>query len=452
LATTLPAILHLQPEEVDTPEKRGKYTVSLVGCGQKGFFYALAFAEAGFKVTCTDADQSVIKRLSKGNIQLGDRQAEAKLKTFMRKEQVNATSDLKTTVSRSDIIIITVSAKIDPKKNSDISEAEAACKQVGSVLPKGSLVIYGGLSGFGFVEGTVKESLENASGLKAGEDFGLAYISALNSSIMHVGDPEVTVAANDKHSLNAAALIFETVTEKKVKKIPEVKMAELAVLFAAAKRDLSVALANELAMFCENAGVDYTETAELTEKAGCETGSAPNISEEINRNEAYLLLENAENMNTKLRLPVLARQVNEDMSRHAMNLTQDALRCGGKTLRRARVALLGAAEPGTAAAAFMKLLEAKGAKVSRYDPNGSTSEQTESGSSLKKTLNETAEGADCVVILSPQEQLKRLNLKKLRAVMKSPAALVDLAGVVEPGKVESEDFTYRGIGRGAWKK
>ena len=84
MAITLPAVLHLKPEEVDTPEKRGKYTVSLVGCGQKGVFYGLAFAEAGFKVTCTDADQSVVKRLSKGNVQLGDRQVESKLKSFSR--------------------------------------------------------------------------------------------------------------------------------------------------------------------------------------------------------------------------------------------------------------------------------------------------------------------------------------------------------------------------------
>ena len=451
----MPPVLHLKPEEVDTPEKRGKYTVSLVGCGQKSVFYALAFAEAGFKVICTDADQSVIKRLSKGNMQLGDRQAESKLKTFMRKEQVNATSDLKTAISQSDIIIITVSAKIDAKKNSDCSEAEAACKQVGASLPKGSLVVYGGVAGFGFVEDAVKETLENTSGLKVGEDFGLTYCPTRNTivgSAMQIGEQEIAVAANDKFSLNAAAMIFETITKKGVKKIPNIKTAELAGLFASAKRDLTVALANELAMLCENAKLDYAETMGLTEKGGCEAGSNPSISEEANRVEAYLLIENAENLNTKLRLPILARQVNEDMIRHAINLTQDALHTGGKTLRRARVALLGDAELGTAAVEFMKLLEAKGAKTSRFDPNGSSGEQPESGSSLKKTLNEAAEGADCVVILSLQEQFKRLNLKKLRAIMKSPAALVDLAGVVEPEKVEKEGFTYRGLGRGTWKK
>ena len=62
----MPPVLHLKPEEIDTPEKRGNYTVTLVGCGGKAVFYALAFAEAGFKVNCCDADQSVDQEAVEG--------------------------------------------------------------------------------------------------------------------------------------------------------------------------------------------------------------------------------------------------------------------------------------------------------------------------------------------------------------------------------------------------
>jgi hypothetical protein len=43
----MPPVLNLKPEEVDTNEKRSKYTVCINGCGQKGILYANAFAEAG---------------------------------------------------------------------------------------------------------------------------------------------------------------------------------------------------------------------------------------------------------------------------------------------------------------------------------------------------------------------------------------------------------------------
>jgi UDP-N-acetyl-D-mannosaminuronate dehydrogenase len=182
-----------------------------------------------------------------------------------------------------------------------------------------------------------------------------------------------------------------------------------------------------------------------------EASFSPTIAED-SRNEAYFLLERAENLNTKIRLLELARQINENMVRHAVNLTQDTLRSCGKTLRRARVAVLGTAEPKTAADTFVKMLETKGAKVSFYDPLFPKNETSDMERVLRRSFNEAVEGTDCIVVLSGQDQFKRLNLKKLRAVMKMPAAIVDLTGIIEPQRVEKEGFIYRGLGRGVEKK
>src|SRR3972149_4503862 len=101
----MPDALHLKPEEIDTVEKRGKYTVSVVGCGQKGINYGLAFAEAGFKVVCTDADQSIVRCLSRGRLPLPDREGEAKLKSYTRTGILSLTSDAKNAVAQSGIIV-----------------------------------------------------------------------------------------------------------------------------------------------------------------------------------------------------------------------------------------------------------------------------------------------------------------------------------------------------------
>jgi UDP-N-acetyl-D-mannosaminuronic acid dehydrogenase len=449
----MPAVLRLKPEEIDTIEKRGKYTVSVIGCGQKGILYATAFAEAGFRVICTDADQSLVKRLAKGKTPFSEREMESKLKSFMRTGQLSATSELKSAVSQSDIIIMTLSMKIDDKKSPDYSEVESSCKQVGAALSRGALFIYGGIAGFGFTEGVIKETLENTSGLRVGEDFGLVYNPIQISDgqpVTSIANQELKVAAIDGTSLDAASTVLGVITKKGVKQIPDVKTAELAVLFTVAKQDANIALANELAMFCESAGLDYFEVLKLLDMR--ETSFFPTIAEEDNRSEAYLLLENAENLNTKLRLSALARQINEDMARHAVNLTQDTLRSCGKTLRRARVAVLGTAKPGTATDTFVRMLETKGAKTSLYDPLFSKNELLDAPRALKRSLNEAVEGTDCIVILTCQDQFKRLNLKKLQALMKKPAAIVDLVGIIEPQKVEKEGFTYRGLGRGAGKK
>lgn len=448
----MPAVLNLKPEELDTDEKRGKYTVSVIGCEEKGVLYAVAFAEAGFKVVCTDADQTLVKRLAKGKTMFYDREIEAKLKSFLRRGRLSTTTELKNAVSQSDIVVMTLTAKIDGKNPPEYLEVETACKQAGTALQKGALFIYGGTAGLGFTEGVIKEALENTSGLRVGEDFGLVYspIQLFGGQLSaSIADQELKVSAVDKTSLESATNVLGTITRKRMKRTLGVKTAEAAFLFTIAKQDANLALANELAVFCENAGIDYFETLRLVDAQ--KSGFSPTVEAEADYiNEAYLLLESGENLNAKLRLSALARKINEDMVRHAVNLTRDALRGCGKTLRRVRVAVLGAAKPATLM--FVKMLERKGAKTSLYDPLLPKTELANMARVFKRNLKEAIEGADCIVILNELGRFKRLNFKKLRAVMKMPAAVVDLTGMIEPQKVESKGFTYRGLGRGVEKK
>lgn len=452
----MPDALHLKPEEIDTVEKRGKYTVSVIGCGQKGINFGLALAEAGFKVMYADADQSVVGQLSRGRMPLSDREIESKLKRFTRTGMLSFTSDTKSAVAQSDIIILTIAAKIDEKKNADYSEIENSCKQFGAALQRGRLAIYGGVASLGLMEGIVKETLENTSGLKAGEDFGLAYNPAVifdgDSTAEGFSNKELLVAANDKNSLNSATIVLTTLTRKGVRQIPDLKTAELAALFALARRDVNVALSNEFAMLSETAGKDYFETIKIADVGFLKMDYAPTVTEETWKEELYLLLESAENLNAKLRLTTLARQINESMARYAVSLVQDALRSCGKTLRRSRVTLLGTTVPKSSGGDFVRMLEAKGAKISLYDPLLSRNDVSDVKPAPKRNLSEAVEGSDCIVILTADSQFKRLNLKNLRAVVRAPAAIIDLARVIEPEGAEKEGFIYRGLGKGSEKK
>jgi UDP-N-acetyl-D-mannosaminuronic acid dehydrogenase len=441
----MPAVLNLKPDEVDTNEKRSKYTVSVVGCGQKGILYANAFAEAGFKVICTDADASVVKKVAKGKTVNAQSQVEAKLKSYINKGQISVSSERKDAVSKSDVIVIAVGARIDEQKKIDYSQIVSAIKQVGAALHQGTLVIYGGIAGFGFIEGPMKETLENTSGFKAGMDFGLAYNPILTADAL-IANLELKVAATDPASLKAASTILKTIT-KEIKELVDLKTTEIATLFTLAKQDSNRALANELAIFCENANLDYFKVLKLLEPN--DPYFCPTIVDKESKHEAYLLLDSAENFNAKLRLPTLARQINEDMVKHAVNLTQEALRKGGKPLRRARVAVLGTANPTTATGIFVEMIELKGAKANLYDPISKMGPQE--WRIVKTNLNEAVEGTDCIVILTGQEQFKNLNIKKLKALMKNPSVIVDLIGIFEPKKVEAEGFIYCGLGRGTDK-
>jgi UDPglucose 6-dehydrogenase len=94
---------------------------------------------------------------------------------------------------------------------------------------------------------------------------------------------------------------------------------------------------------------------------------------------------------------------------------------------------------------FFKQLEAKGAKVRIYDP---AAKKEISNTMVKTGLNDSVEGADCLVVLSGQGRFNHFNFKKLRPLMKSKPVIVDLIGRFDPLDVQTEGFIYCGLGRG----
>jgi len=459
---SLSAVLHAKTEEMNSNEKRAMYTVCVVGCKPIGITHAYLFAAAGFKVICADPDQNATSLLARGKAPGCELGTETKLRAYLKTGQLVATSDVKTAVSQSDVVAVTTPVEIDKKRKIDRSDLEKTCKLVGSQLRKGALVIIVSTVGLGTVENVLKEILENASGLKVGTDFGLAYSpdQALQEKASHViKDNDRVVAASDVRSLNVASTILEITLGKNVKRTDTVKVAEAAALFKKAQKDTSVALANELAHFCEKASIDYLEVQRLANTDSfCEL-STPTLSGGSMREEPYLLLEDAENLNVKLRMVQTAKETNALTIKQTANLVADALKSCGKPLRRARVSILGVSQTQNTRSVkrealkdLVSTLESRGARISLYDPYFSDLENTETEHQYKKSLTEAIEGADCLLIVTGHDQFKRLNLKKTRAMLKTSAAIIDLEGVFDPGKVEKEGLVYRGLGRGVWTR
>lgn len=456
-----PMMQTLKPEDLDTPEKRLQHPVSIIGCGRPGIVQTMLFLDAGFKVTCVDSDRTTVNEILKGKVPFLEPGTMAKLKEHVKKGMLTATNEIEDAVSHSDIIAVTTPPRINARKKAEYSELEKVCKKIGSKIHDGALVIITSLTGIGITEGLIKETLENASGLKAGTDFGLAYSPIQN---MHAATGKMTTshqriaAASDKLSLNAVALILETISKTTVIRTANVKAAETTALFEVLQRDVDIAIANELALFCEKAHIDIKET-KVTPRTN--TDNLPptyKLADESLSDQPYILLTEGENLDIKPRLATAARDTNEATVKHVVNLTKDALNDCGKTLKRARILLLGVSETPNAhglikrtAKVIIENLEARGAKISVYDPYLSDDESAEMLHGFKKTLNEAAERADCIIILTAHDQFKHINLKKMKLSAKMPTAVIDLEGVAEPDKIEKEGFIYRGIGRGVWR-
>ena len=452
----------LQEENLSDSDKRKKYTVSVVGCGRIGLPTACLFAKAGFRVIGADVNSRVVALLNKGKAPMSEPRLEELLEKQVKDGRFTATRDIKKAASNSDIIVLVVPTPIDRKKKPDYTFIERPCKEIGKGLRAGSLVIVASTTGPGITETIIKETLENTSGLKAGKDFGLAYSptrAAPGQVLRDIATYTRVVGAIDEKSLNVASLVLGTIVKGGIVKVRDMKTAEAVKLFENVYRDVNLALANDFGQFCEKIGIDYLEAQKAANTQRYCHLLVPGIVGGHIPKDPYLLLEEAENVGAKLRMLLSSRKINDEMPVHAIRLVKDALKQCEKTLRRAKISILGVSyrpnvkEPrGSKTAELAKRLRAKGAIVQVYDPFYSQKELTEMGYPAEKTLTKVVEGTDCLLIAIGHDRFKRLNLRKIKFLMKKPPAIVDMGHVIDPAMAEKEGFIYRGAGRGVWSK
>ena len=454
--------MKLAAEDIDLPEKREKITVTVVGCGRVGLATACLFAEVGFKVIGVDSNRRVVDLLKKSRSPF----TESPLREFLEKQvkssRFTATTSARKAASASDVIIISVPTPVDKKKKTDYSHIEKTCREVGMGLRSSSLVIFQSTMGPGMTEILAKETFENASGLKAGTGFGLAYCPVFavpRRTLEDITTRARVVGAINQQNLEATCLLLGTITKGKIVKVRDIKTAEAAELFKKAHQDVNVALANEFAHFCEKAGIDFVEACNAVGSNPHHSLQFSGISEVRASEDSLLLLEEAEALNVKLRMLTLARKINDEKLDHTLHLVREALRSCQKPLRRAKISVFGVSsrpnlkEPrGSSTKKLVNILKKRGVSVQVYDPFFSPEELSKLGYPAKATLTKTVEGVDCIIVAVGHDRFRRLNLRRLTVFVKKPAAIVDMGHVIDPAKAEKEGLVYRGLGRGVWTK
>jgi UDP-N-acetyl-D-mannosaminuronic acid dehydrogenase len=458
----MPNMMTLKKEDIETPEKREKYTLGVIGCERMGLSHACLFAEAGFKVIAADVNQRTINLIKKGNTPFMEPGLNVLLEKHIKKGHLTATQDAREAASASDIIVFVVPTLIDRRKKPDYSAIEKACKDVGMGLRSDSMIIFASATGPGVTESLVKETLENTSGLKAGIDFGLAYspIRAIPGQVLQdVNACTRVVGAVDEQSLRIGCLVLSTIVTGEIVKVKNIKTAEAVMLFESVYQDINLALANNFALFCEKAGIDIVEAQKAASTQPNCYLPTPEIVNEYVMKDHYLLVEESETLNVKLPMLTLARRANDEMLGHAVRLVRDALRVCGKSMRRAKVTVFGIScrpnvkmTESSQAKKLVNMLSKKGMLVRVYDPLFSYKELVKMGYSAERTLKKTVEKADCLVVAVGHDRFRRLSLGKIKFLVKKPAAIVDMGRVIDPVKAEKEGFVYRGVGRGIWTK
>ncbi|MEM2561302.1 MAG: hypothetical protein QXT06_03085 [Candidatus Bathyarchaeia archaeon] len=111
-------------EEFFNSNQFEKNTISVIGCGRIGILQACLFADAGFKVLCTDIDPFMAVSLSKGKVPFLRNELAPIISKLIDNGKLSITNNLEEAVSRSRSIVITAPVSVDERGRLYLNRAD----------------------------------------------------------------------------------------------------------------------------------------------------------------------------------------------------------------------------------------------------------------------------------------------------------------------------------------
>ncbi|MBS7611093.1 nucleotide sugar dehydrogenase [Candidatus Bathyarchaeota archaeon] len=450
-------IMDLNPEEIPEMLTKGNLKLSVIGCGVMGLPLACLYADKGVEVYGVDANVELVDKLKRGVIPNSEPGLRALLQKVLRMEKFHPTTDVKSAVNDSEIIMIVISASVSQLGIPDYFPLRKIAEDLGTCMTRGSLIIQSSTTGPGVTEEVVKERIEALSNLKAEQDFGFSYspLRGAEGSLLRdlVSYPRVVGAVGPK-SLAISEAVLKTVVEGGIVRVRDIKTAETVKLFENFYRFAALVISHELAVLCEKIGVDYVEVLKAaTTQPFCHL-LKPSIGVGGHLpKDAQLLQNSAENVNFSLRTLKVTLKVNDILLKHGYALVIKALRRLGKPLRRSRILVLGLSfKPNvknTRNSYSLKLaneLLKRGAEVVVYDPYFTRDEIRGMGFKTSLSLKRTLRDVDCVIIATPHDVFKNISLSDFRSPESKTIAIVDFGRIFNREEVEKANLIYVGVG------
>lgn len=352
--------------------------VCIIGLGYVGLPLAVALAQAGFPTRGFDVDAEKIAKLRAGESYVIDIPDEA-LAQEVHARRFRPESDAAAALAGVDVVIITVPTPYTSTKQPDLRYVCAAAEAIRPHLLPGMLVVLESTTYPGTTQEVVQPRLE-ASGLRCGEDFLLAYsperIEPGNKRFGLRNTPKivggVTPAATD-----AALALYGSVIET-VMPVSSPQVAEMAKLLENTFRHVNIALVNEMAILCHEMGINIWEVidAAATKPFGfMPFYPGPGVGGHCIPIDPYYFAWKVQEFKGYARFIELAGQVNDQMPQVVMRRVQDALNDQHKSLNGARVIVVGVAykrdiDDVRESPAFevIEQLAHKGASIAYHDP------------------------------------------------------------------------------------
>ncbi len=379
----------------------------VIGLGYVGLPLAMEFVRAGFSVTGIDVDARKVDALNSGESYILDVPA-SDVHDAVHRERFRATTDF-SRLADLDTINICVPTPLRKTKDPDLSYIVAVVEEIAKYLKRGQLVILESTTYPGTTDEVVQPMLE-AKGLKAGEDFFLAFSPERvdpGNAQFHTGNIPKVVGGLNQASTAAAVALYSAIV-KNVVPVSGTRVAEMVKLLENTFRAVNIGLVNELALMCRDLHINVWEVidAAKTKPFGFMAFyPGPGLGGHCIPIDPFYLSWKARQFGFESRFIELAGHINGSMPRYVVERVGEALNSRCKAIRGSKIHLFGMAyKPDVSdsrespALDIAQLLLQRGANVTYSDPYVPVAEHGD----LKLTAIPIEEawtrGVDCALI------------------------------------------------------
>jgi len=419
--------------------------ICVLGLGYIGLPTASTFASHGIQVTGVDVNPEVVHTLQNGALHI----YEPGLRTLVQAALRSGNLLIRQQPEPADAFIIAVPTPFHADKRADLGFVISAAESIVPHLRRGNLVVLESTSPPRTTADVVRPILERC-GLKAGEDFYLAYspervlpgqiLRELIENARVIGgiDPASAQAGRDLYATFVRGEIFMT----------DATTAEMVKLMENTYRDVNIAIANEFARLADRFGVDVweaTRIANLHPRVKI-LNPGPGVGGHCISVDPWFLVEAAPDLTPLIRT---ARQVNDAQPRFVVDLVRRALQ---GTLSGYTIAALGLSyKPDvddlreSPAIEVARLLQEGGAQVLAFEPYKPDAEIPEL--TLAPNLAAAIQDADVLLLLVGHTQLRKID--PVEVAQLTPArVVVDTVGGWPREAWEALGFRVYQIGNG----
>ena len=453
--------------------KSGAFKIAVYGLGHIGSPLASVWLRQGAHVIGVDKSSKVLENAKIGKTHLLEPGVNEAFAKGIEDNRFEIYEDLVKASLDSHFKMICVPV-LAANGSADLAAIKDVATSIGKGLKKFDVVALNPSVPPGTTEEVVIPILEKESGFKAETDFYMIYNPERIYEGRAIEDIEqrypAIVSGAGVRSVNIGTKIYSIIFKKGVIAMSSIRTAETEKLLEGVYRDVNIALANELAKFCEKVGVNFWEARDAANsqpfchihKPGTGVGGAciPVYPQ--------FILHTADRLNIDCTITRMSRNINDSMPAYSVERAIELLKKqgennnskkqGGEHLKKdfvnkgeVIITLLGLAFRGgvsdTRLSPTYKVIEEfqklKVKEIRIHDPLiiNDPSLSGKQNIILTSNLDEAIQGTDLVMLIADHPEYRTLTTDNLGG-----APIYDGRGILDRSKFDHSAFASIGIG------